>query len=265
MKFNHTKTLLTAVAAATCIGTAQAGSIDSLSTSFNGLTNPEVSTAGALDWGFVSEPGTLNNGLFNGSAGSYSETDYGALDNSDTPTPTVLTTVDATPSIGNVTVTEGSNGLDGSTSFSTIEFDDVQAYGGFRNLAPSEEAFTVDFNDLGVGTFTITLYLGHSSDNRTFRMDAALSDGGPDLDTESTNSGVISGLGSTVAFSSGDAFTYDITFTTTSATEDLSLTFTSLNGGSGDGMFAGYIVVPEPSSLALLGLGGLLIARRRRG
>ncbi len=243
------KSLLTMAAALLYAASTYAGTIDS--SSFNGLTDGAVSTAGLADWGYVSVQGALNNGLFNGSAGAYNNLAYGSLDKSDSA---VLTTVYGSSEIGSVTVTEG-QGLDGSTAYSAITFDGNQAYGGVRSLAPSENAFTIVFNDLGMGTFNITLYLGHSADNRTFNMNYNLSDGGGAADKAgTTSSGLISGLGSSVTFSTGIAFTYDITITTATTGADLSLNLVSVSGSSGDGLFAGYTVAggPEPPGTLFL-------------
>jgi hypothetical protein len=260
---NRIPAILTVALALGAFGHANAATIDDAS--FNPLTNGAVVTAGLADWGYVEVQGTQNNGLFDGSAGNYNDLAYGSLDKLDGA---VLTTVSGSSTIGPVTVTEG-QGLNGSTNFSAITFDGTQAYGGIRSLAPSEDAFTINFNDLGVGTFTITLYLGHSATNRTFTINETISDGGVNvLEPTATASGAISGLGSTVVFSTGVAFTYEITVTTTAATQDLALNLVSTGGSSGDGLFAGYTVestaVPEPASLATGLLGLTLIALRRR-
>ena len=60
MKIDRTQTLVAAVAAAAFIGTAQAGTIDSAS--YGAVTNSNVSTAGTLDWGYVSAGGTNDTG-----------------------------------------------------------------------------------------------------------------------------------------------------------------------------------------------------------
>jgi hypothetical protein len=60
--------------------------------------------------------------------------------------------------------------------------------------------------------------------------------------------------------------TYEIVFSTTDASADLELVWNSISGGTGTGFIGGYVVetVPEPSSTALLGLGGLALMLRRR-
>lgn len=252
MSVTHGKMLIAALAASTAlVGTATAGTIDS--DSFNAVTDAAVSTAGTLGWGYIDTAGN-----FFGT--SYNNTPYGDIPQ-------------ATASGTSVTLTEGTAGTDTVSPQNNIPnytFDGTQAYGSYGNYGPGEQdIWTLTFNDLGIGTFTITLYMGHSNTGRSFDMDVSLDDGGAPV-TKTTNVGAISGLGSTVTAygASGAAFTYDITVTTTTAGADLSLVHGDTSGGGfGGAIFSGYTVsgtvIPEPSSLALLGLSGLMMARRR--
>ena len=81
-----------------------------------------------------------------------------------------------------------------------------------------------------------------------------------------TTSAQLSTYGTPSASALGHAVKYEITLETTTATDDLTLRFGSPSGSGGEGYFAGYTVaaVPEPSSTALLGFGGLALILRRR-
>lgn len=188
------------------------------------------------------------------------------LVNANTPTPDNLTTVGGSSPIGEVRLTEGDGStdvIDGRNLTSPFTFDGNASYGSIGSMAPGEDdVFTLNFNDLGVGNFLITLYMGHTADNRSFEMDVS----GTGVTAFSDTSGTISALGSTVNYGSGVAFLYQINVTTDASTDDLALTFGSISGSTGEGLLSGYtIAIPEPSSFALMALAGisLFLLRRR--
>jgi hypothetical protein len=257
------RTLATTTAICLSVGltTANAGVITSAS--FNGVTNAAVNTTGTLDWGYFSHDGDAFNGVYNNLA-------FGALPEA---TSGFITTVSGSSQIGAVTLTENDGVTDviqAQTNDALFTFDGNATFGSYGGFAPGEDdIWTLTFNDLGIGTFNITLYMGHSSTNRIFNVNATLTDTGGS-DTEDTVSPQIGTLGSTVEAYPGNgvSFTYDISVTTTAADADLELVFGGNSGSFGGAIFAGYTVdgtiIPEPASLALVGLGGLLIAGRKR-
>ena len=200
-----------------------------------------------------------------GGGESHTNTDFGSVDKNDG---TIITTVNGSSSIGSVTLTEGTTGTDTISpqgNVSNYTFDGTIAHGAYGNFAPTEQNFwQMTFNDLGVGEFDITLYMGHSTTNRGFDIDVT----GTGITPFTTTTGAISGLGSTVAAygTTGAEFTYDINVTTTGASDDLTLTFGGTGGGSGGAILAGYTVtaIPEPSTSALIGLAGIAIFIRCR-
>jgi hypothetical protein len=224
------------------------------SSTFNGVTDGAVSTAGLADWGYFSNDGNTFDGVYDNVA-------FGSLG---------ITTVSGSSSIGTVTLTENdgvNDAIQAQTNDANFTFDSNSTFGSYGGYAPGEQnVWTINFNDLGVGQFLITLYLGHSSTNRGFDMDVSGSGITP---FTTTTGGSIAGLGSTVAAygTSGVSFTYDIDITTTAANDSLTLVHGDTGGGSfGGAIFAGYTVaaIPEPSSLSLIVLGGLSLALLRR-
>ncbi|MDA9260973.1 hypothetical protein N9P58_03805, partial [Puniceicoccaceae bacterium] len=213
----YSRSLIVAATAATAFSCAvQAATVNS--DGFSGLSNGTISTTGTADWGYVSVngDGTTGPGLFDGSS-DYSDQAYGTLDNGGS----VLTSVSGSSSIGAVKVTENTSAISGSNSASGLTFGGNAAYGSFRNFGATADAFTINFNDLGVGTFDITLYLGHTSATRDFTINYNLTDAGGDV-SSSTASGLISALSSSVGFGSeGSTFAYTISVTTTDASADL--------------------------------------------
>ena len=179
----------------------------------------------------------------------------------------------ASSGIGAVTITENdgaefTNGTQaagwdvivGAGDGTIAESGTLSTFGLVNGVASSEDIFTIDFNDLGVGTRVVTLYMAHSATNRVFtaNLDLVSSNGNS---SETLTSSQIGGSGGSTFFS----FTTEID--ATDASDDLSINIVSDNGSSGQFAFAGYTVaVPEPSAFPLLaGLFGLiwLMLRRR--
>jgi hypothetical protein len=250
--------LLILTAGIAALSTTQAGTI--LTSGFDGITTSNVTTTGLAGYGFFSANSpSVNNGLFGGTATTTSGL-FSTISNQNV-TPTVLTTV--------VGIDATLNDLRAATGAQTpvggITFGGVQAYGAYGGFpAGAGDLWSLDFADLAAGEYAISLYMGHSSNSRTFGLVADLTGAA----TNTVNSGPISGLESTAGSGTGNftAFRYDINFTA-AANDDLTLKLTSTAGGAAGGaFFAGYTVtaIPEPSAALLGGLGMLALLRRRR-
>jgi hypothetical protein len=271
MHHGYYKRSITAFATAALIASAHAGSIDS--STFNvdpSSTSIDTTGADVLDWGYF-----LPNADF--LAGSQpGDVDFDALkadynSSSDTFAIDPATNSKASPGIGIVTITERdvaeyTNGTDLAIYDFTVDdglapvSGTQTAFGAANGIAGGEDIFTITFNDIGAGITEFTLYMAHTNTGRTFSATTELlASDGDDSDAPliSPSIGGADGNG---------FFTYSATVTTTDANADLSIAIDSNNGGSGQFAFAGYTVVavPEPTSLAWLGIGGLMLAARRR-
>lgn len=253
------QTLTTALAMALSITTASAA-VTEVSSNFTGSASAvSVDTTGAniVDWGyyderttFVADPNPDNS--MSGSTIGFSIT-AGAVGNANTQD---LPFYDLPAN--NYTFDNGTSLVSGTQPGGTGAL--------FGNFGTTESnGFTIDFTNFGAGDHIVTIYAGHverndinSAPSRDLRMDYLITD-------VDGNASGLSDTG-TVAGRTNNG-TYTLAFTTTDANASLSLTLDSVSGDAGSGFISGYTfeTVPEPSSTALLGLGGLaLILRRRR-
>lgn len=275
MRTIHTKTLLTALtASAIMTGAATAGTVTS--TTFDvdpSSTSIDTTTGGYLDWGYF----LPNADFLAGTDADVQSADFDDL-KADYNTTTDTFAIDpatnskAVSGIGSVVVTETSsaeytNGDTGKAWEFTVN-DGIAPVSGTQNplgaangISGSEDIFNITFNDLTTGVTTVTLYMDHTNNGRKFdaTVDLFASDGDDLANTVQSAS-----IGGT---DSEGYFTFTVVVSNDVAGADLSISIDSASGSSGQFQFAGYTVegvIPEPGSMALLGLGGLLVASRRR-
>ena len=150
----------------------------------------------------------------------------------------------------------------GTNSLSILGVGGVLAFDTGINAGPGEATFDVLYDDF------IDVDVTDGGSNDAFAIGILAIDGSVDFSV-TLNDGINSGTGSISTSSTGTVLIdlNDAAFAGVDLTSIDSITFSGSNGVGGTDVAidnVGFTVIPEPTSLALLGLGGLLLVRRRR-
>lgn len=234
--------------------------------------NPSGTTTPVAGLYFAGKTGTVNQVKTGDGGGSYTSSSLTAFDG----TSTGITLVTGAGACGNNGYLRGNNIKDSHDSNNTNKFFDVfgmdmavgQNYGGCINKESG--GFTMQLQGLSSGSYTLTMLVGRNNVHGTASSTYSLSGvTGVSVNVLDYSTGISSSIADNAVTLDvgqdsnlpGEWALVEYTFTSTTDNTTLSL---NINGTGNIGALA-LASVPEPAtaSLGLLGLGVLLMRRRR--